>query len=99
MDSVSLQPDLYSAVAVGVPAFGLTLADLLGQWQILCGFLHSLYKPIVAAARDAEEMAHLADAVFSPVPVDYFVLDAGLHSFPVSERKSRSMHIAAGSGS
>ena len=90
MDSAPFQPDMYSAVSVGVPALGLTLADLLSQRQIPRRYLHSLYIPIVAAAWDAEEAAHFANAVLSPVTVDYLVFDVGLHPFPVSERKSRS---------
>ena len=88
--SVPLQPDLYSTVAIGTPALNLALADLLGQREIFCRYLHSLYIPIIAAAGDAEKAVHLADAVLLPVTVDYLVFDAGLHSFPVSERKSRS---------
>ena len=90
MHSVPLQPDMYSAVSVGVPALGLTLADLLSQRQIPRRYLHSLYIPIVAAAGDTEETAHLADAIHLPVTVDHLVFDAGLHSFPVSKRKSRN---------
>lgn len=90
IDSVPLQPDVHSPVAIGALAFCLTLTDLLGQRHVLCRYLHSFQIPIVATARDAEETAHLADAVLFPVPVDHLILDAGLHSFPVSERKSRS---------
>ena len=90
MDSVSIEPDMHSPVAIGAFAFCLALTNLLGQWEILCRYLHSLYISIVTTARDAEEAAHLADAVFLPVAVDHLVFDAGLHSFPVSERKSRS---------
>ena len=89
MDSVSIEPDMHSPVAIGAFAFCLALTNLLGQWEILCRYLHSLYISIVAAAGDAEEAAHLADAVLLPVAVDHLVFDAGLHSFPVSERKSR----------
>ena len=90
MDSVSLQPDMYPAVAIGTSAFFLALADLLSQRQILCRYLHPFNIPIVTAAGDTKEAAHLADAILLPVAVDYLIFDAGLHSFPVSERKSRS---------
>ena len=90
MDSLSFQPNVYSPVAIGALAFCLALTDLLGQRQILCRNLHSLCIPIVAAARDAEKAAHFTDAVLLTMTVDYLVFDAGLHSFPVSERKSRS---------
>ena len=90
MDSVSFQPNVHPSVAVGALAFALALADLLGQRQILGRSLHSLYIPVVAAAGNAEEPTHLADAILLPVTVDHLVFDAGLHSFPVSERKSRS---------
>ena len=50
MDSVSLQPDIHPSVAVGLSAFVLALTDLLSQGEILCRYLHSLYKPVVAAA-------------------------------------------------
>lgn len=90
MDSVPLKPDVHSPVAIGALTFCLALTDLLSQWYVLCRYLHSFHIPIVAAARDTKETAHLADAVLSPVPVDHLILDAGLHSFPVSERKSRS---------
>ena len=89
MDSVSFQPNVHPSVAVGALAFALALADLLGQRQILGRSLHSLYIPVVAAAGNAEEPTHLADAILLPVTVDHLVFDAGLHSFPVSERKSR----------
>ena len=49
-DSVSFQPDMYSSVAIGAPAFNLALADLLGQREILCRCRHPLYIPIIAAA-------------------------------------------------
>ena len=90
MNSVPFQPNMHSAVAAGVPACGLAFADLFGQREILCRHLHSLYIPIVTTARDAEEAAHFADAVLLPVTVYHLVFYAGLHSFPVSERKPRN---------
>ena len=88
--SMSLQPDMHSAITIGAPALSLAFADLLSQHQILCRNLHSFHIPIVAAARDAEKTAHIADAVLLSVTVDYLIFDTGLHSLPVSERKSRS---------
>ena len=77
------------AVAVGASAFCLTFPDSLCQGKIFCRDVHASDIVIVSAARYAKEEAHLADAVFPPVSVDHFVLDACFHSFPVSERKSR----------
>ena len=90
MDPVPLQPDLHSPVAIGALALRLALTDYLSQRQILFRNLHSFYILIVSAAWDTEEPAHLADAVPLLMTVDHFVFDAGLHSFPMSERKSRS---------
>ena len=90
MDSVPFQPDMDPAVAVDTPTFSLAFTNLLGQRQILCRNLHSFYIPIVATARDFEKATHLDHAVLFSVVVDYFVFDAGLHSFPLRERKSRS---------
>ena len=50
MDSVSLEPDMHSPVAIGAFAFCLALTNLIGQGEILCRYLHSFYIPIVAAA-------------------------------------------------
>ena len=50
MYSMSVQPDMYSAVAIGTPALNLALADLLGQRQILCRQLYASHIPIVTAA-------------------------------------------------
>ena len=89
IDSLSFQPDMYPAVTVSVLAFVLALADLLGQRQILCRYLHSFYIPIITAAGNAEETAHFTDVIFLTVTIDHLVFGAGFHSFPVSERKSR----------
>ena len=89
MDSVPLKPDVYSPVAISISAFDLAFMDPFSQRQILCRCVHSLYESIVAAAGDAKETAHLADAVLFPMAIDYPILDAGLHFLPVSERKSR----------
>ena len=90
MCSVSLQPDVYPAVPVSISALCLTLFDLLGQRQILCRDVHAMDIVVIPAARHTEEAAHLTDAVFLPMTVDYFVFDDRLHSLPVSKRKSRS---------
>ena len=89
MDTVPLQPDMYSAVAVGIAAQGLTYSDLFRQRQLLRRDVHTPDIVIVSAAGYLKEAAHLADAVFLPVTVDPFVFDACFHPFPVSERKSR----------
>ena len=90
MDSVSFQPDMHSPVAIGASAFNLAFSDLLGQGQILCRDLHPFDISIVAATWDAEEPAHLTDTVLLPVMVDHLIFNAGFHSFPISERKSRN---------
>ena len=89
MDTVSFQPDMYSAIAVSAAAPRLTFPDFLCQRQILCRDIHAPDIVIISAAGYFEETTHLADAVFPPVTVDYFVFDAYFHFFPVSERKSR----------
>ena len=50
MNALSFQPNMHSAVAIGVSAFTLALAYLLGQRKIPCRNLHPLYIPIVSAA-------------------------------------------------
>ena len=90
MDSVSLWPDMYSAVAAGAAAWRLTLSYLLSQWQILFWNIHMLNISAVSAAGHFREPTHLADTVLLPVTIDNFIFDAGFHSFPASERKSRS---------
>ena len=90
MDPVPFQPDMHSPVAIGAFALSLALADLLGQREILCGYRHPLYVPVIAAAGDAEDAAHFTDAVLFTMSVNDIVFNADLHSFPVSERKSRS---------
>ena len=90
VDFVPLEPNVHSAVAVGLLAFSLALPDLLGQRQIFCRFIYSFHIAVIAAARDAKDMAHFSDAVLSPMPVNDIVFDAGFHFLSVSERKSRS---------
>ena len=75
MDAVPFQPNMYSAVAVGTFAFCLTFPDFLCQRQILCRDVHAPDIVIVSAAGCLKEAAHLTDAVFLSVTVDYFVFE------------------------
>lgn len=61
--TVSLQPNMYSAIAVGAATLGLTFTNKLGKRQILCRNIHSLYIVVVPTSGYAEEAAHLANAV------------------------------------
>ena len=79
-----------TAVSVGAPAFCLAFSDLLGQRQILCREIHALNVAVISASGYTKETAHFADAILFPVTIDDLVFNADLHSFPVSERKSRS---------
>ena len=89
MNTFAFQPNVYSAVAVGASTLSLTYSNLFSQRQILCRNIHSFYLVVVSAAGHTEETAHLTDTVSRPMAIDYLVFDAGFHSFPVSERKSR----------
>lgn len=61
--TVSLQPNMYSSIALGAAALGLTFTNKLGKRQILCQNIHSLYIVVVPTSGYAEEAAHLANVV------------------------------------
>ena len=75
---------------IGAAALSLTYSELLSQRQISCRYVHALDIVIIATSGHAKEAAHLTDAVLFLMSVNDFILDAGLHSFPENERKSRN---------
>ena len=87
---VPFEPNVYSAVAIGLFALSLALPDLLGQRQIFWRYIHSFHIAVIPAAGDAEDAAHFDDAVLFPMPVNDIVFYVGFHFLSVSERKSRS---------
>ena len=90
MDSVSVQPYLYSAVSIGSAAFLLTFPDLLCKSLVFGRCVHPMDIVVVSASGHTEKTAHSADAVLVFVAVDYHIFNADLHFLSVCERKSLS---------
>ena len=90
MDTIPLQPDVYTTVAVGFAALLLAFPDFLRQRKIPCRNVHSFHIIVISTARNIEKSAHLADGILLFVTVDHHIFDFRLHILSVSERKSRN---------
>ena len=90
MHALPFQPDMYSAVSISVAALLLTLLYRLLQRQIFGRSIKSVYKIVIATSGHFEEATHFTDRITILVTLDYLIFYRGFHSFPISERKSRS---------